>query len=168
MAGTLVKILSSELDGLSRRIVKFLGLGRGDVQTSYEANPYGVDANPIKDMVAVYMPTSDKGKTVIVGYINKSQIAEPGEYRTFSTDTNGVVQFYIHQKNNGTCEIGGSVDNLVRYTPLNTALSSQNTAINAEFAKIATAINSLAPGAYVVAPVSVNISGAKIDEIKTL
>ena len=59
------------------------------MQTSIEAMPYGVDSNPIKDMVAVYSETTGKGETVIIGYLNKNLKAEVGEFRTFSTDSNG-------------------------------------------------------------------------------
>lgn len=38
-----------------------------------------------------------------------------------STDANGLQKFYIWQKNDGTCEIGGNDDNMVRYSKLETA-----------------------------------------------
>ena len=153
-----VKIISSEIDSKVRRVIKFLRLGKYDVQTSFQVAPYGVDSNPIKDMVAIYGPTGEKGKTVIIGYINKNQVAAPGEYRTFSTDADGELKFYIHQKANGTCEIGGSSHNLVRYTPLNSALQT-------ELGIIAAAINAIVPGSY--SP-TLDITASKINEIKTL
>ncbi len=66
----LVKIISTEIDNLKRRVVKFFRMGKSDVRTSLEANAYGIDSNPIKDMIAIYSDTSLNGKTVILGYIN--------------------------------------------------------------------------------------------------
>lgn len=103
----LIKIISTQVDKLNRRVAKFLRYGKNDTQTALQAGPYGVDANPIKDMIAVYAPTSEKGDTVVIGYINKNQVAEPGEYRIFSTNENGQVQASVHLKANGVIVITG-------------------------------------------------------------
>lgn len=163
----LVQILSSAFDELQRRIPKFKRFGNADVQTSFEASPYGIDSNPIKGMVAVYSETSEKGKTVLVGYINKDQLAGPGETRLFSTDDAGVLKTYCWLKNDGTIELGGSVDNLVRFIPLQTAINSLQTQLNAELTKIQIAISALG-GTYAIEPIEVDISESKIEEIKTL
>jgi hypothetical protein len=163
----LTKILSSTLTK-SRRIAKFLRLGKDDVQTATEVGPYGIDSSPIKDMVAVYAETSKKGDTVIIGYINKNQLAQPGEFRIYSTDENGQQKFYAWLKNDGTIELGGALHNLLRFTPLNSALQGEVTAINAELAKIAIAINAIVPGSYTPTPITLDITASKINEIKTL
>ena len=49
-----VKITSTSIDELSRRIIKFLRLGRSDVQDSIQVAPFGFDSCPVKDMIAVY------------------------------------------------------------------------------------------------------------------
>lgn len=172
----LVKINSSDFDSVKRRILKFLRLGKSDVQTSMEAGPYGMDSNPVKDMIAVYAPTGEKGKTVIIGYLNKNQLAEVGEMRTYSTDSNGALKFYIWQKNDGTCEIGGDDDNMVRYSKLEEAFNELKT----DFNNLVTVYNShthtgvtAGPGSTGTTPAagqssSADITPAKIDEIKTL
>ncbi len=113
-----VKTISTEIDDLSRRIIKVLRFGKSDVQTSLEGMPFGLDSNPIKNLVAIYAETSEKGKTVIIGYLNKNQLAAVGENRFFSTDENGELKTFIWLKNNGTIEIGGDADNAVRYSPV--------------------------------------------------
>lgn len=163
----LVKIISTEADKLKRLVAKFYYRGPKDVQTSHQIAPYGIDSNPIKDMIAVYGETNVDGNTVILGYINKNVLAEPGETRVFATDASGGLKGYVWLKKTGIAEIMGNTDNAVRYTPLNTGLQNQNTAINAELTKIATALNGLVPGIYVPQPVSINISQSKITEIKT-
>jgi hypothetical protein len=64
----LIKIYSSTVDNLQRRVVKFLRFGKDDVRTSFQTGPYGIDHNPIKDMLAVYGETTKNGDTVIIGY----------------------------------------------------------------------------------------------------
>jgi hypothetical protein len=163
----IVKVISTDLDNAKKRLVKFLRFGKSDVQTSIEANPYGLDSNPIKDMVAVYSETSGKGETVIVGYLNKNLKAGVGEFRTFSTDANGNEKFYIWQKNDGNCEFGGTVDNMVRYQKLSDAMLQFQNKLIVQLNLISTGI-AAGGGSYVVGDVSIDISQSKINEIKTL
>jgi hypothetical protein len=163
-----VKVISSAIDNLHRRVVKFYRLGKSDVQTAIEAGPYGIDSNPIKDLIAVYAETGEKGKTVIVGYLNKNQLAAAGEVRLYSTDAAGEQQFYIWLKNTGICEIGGAGDFLVRYNELETAFNELQSKFN-------TFANSYTPGSPstlgtppTVSPSTADITKAKITEIKTL
>lgn len=149
-----------------KRTIKFRRLGKNDIQTSDEALPYGIDSNPIKDMVAVYAETGEKGKTVIIGYINKKQVAEVGETRLFSTNSSGVLQNYIWLKANGNIEVGGNTDNMVKYSPLNTAMQTLIANINIQLTAISVGIAS-AGGSYTPTPLTLDITGAKIDKVKT-
>jgi len=155
--------IKSTLIEKSRRILKVVEFGP---KTAIEVAPFGEDGNPLKDMVAIYSKTTEAGERVILGYINKNQISQPGEKRIYSLTPEGAVSFSIHLKGDGTCEIGGDVDNMVRFQALDTALKAQDNLINAELAKIAIAIGSLG-GSYVVAPVSTDISASKIEEVKS-
>jgi len=162
----LTKVISTIVYKAKRRLVKILGLGKSDVQTPFEAMPYGDDSNPIKDMIAIHLPTGEMGKSVIVGYINKNQLAAVGEKRLYSTDAQGNEKAFVWLKNDGSVEVNGNTDNLMKYTPMNAALTKQAVDINTELAKIATAIGTLG-GAYIAAPISIDISGAKVDDFKT-
>lgn len=151
-----------------KRLIKFIGLGSKDVQEVRQLAPFGIDSAPIKDMVAVYSETGVKGESVVLGYFNRSLLADSGEFRTYSVDSNGEVKFYIWQKKNGTCEIGGNTHNLVRYTPLNSGLQAFITDLKAELLLIQTGIIA-GGGTYTPTPtLGININGSKIDEIKTL
>lgn len=173
----LIKIISSEVQS-AVRIVKFLRYGKKDVQTSDQIAPYGVDSNPIKDMIAVYSQTSEKGETVVIGYINKNQLAAVGEHRTFSTDENGQLKFYVWLKNNGTLELGGSAKHLARYEELKTGFDAlkkdHNDLVDAfnthMHATAATGPPSIpTPGTGIPAiPSTASIDSSKINEIKTL
>ena len=174
----LVKVISSEIDNTKRRIVKFLRYGKSDVQTSFEAMPFGIDSNPTKDLIAIYGATGENGKTVIVGYINKNQIADVGELRLFSTDSDNAEKFYIYLKNDGNCEIGGDADNMVRYSKLQSAFDElkqdfnnhiQNwNAFSAAYAPGSPTTLGTPPTALTSQGSNADITQAKINEIKTL
>ncbi|KKN55741.1 hypothetical protein LCGC14_0579510 [marine sediment metagenome] len=173
----LVKIISTEIDDLTQRVSKFLRFGLNDVQTAIQTAPYGMDSNPIKGMIAVYGATSEKGKPVIIGYINKNQLADIGEARIFSTDENGVLKTFIWLKNDGIIEIGGDVDNMVRFSELKTAFNEMQSDVNT----LKTAISGWTPipndggaalkvalATWFAATLVENIDDSRIDQIKTL
>lgn len=175
-----VKILSSSIDLAKRRVVKFLRLGSDDVQTSLQVGPFGVDSNAPKDMIAIYGATSEKGKTVIIGYVNKNALAEVGGYRTFSTDSNGEVKSVVYLRSDGSIEINGTDDNLVRYAKLKEGFD----ALKADFNSLVTAYNShihittatvgptptpgaIAPTTSTGTASTAQITGSKCDTLKT-
>lgn len=159
-----LSIVKESIIKAGKRSLKVFEFG---AKTADVVSDFGDDSSPLKDMVAIYGQTSESGDSIIVGYINSNQIALPGEKRIFSLKDDGSLSFDIHLKNDGTCNIGGDVDNAVRYSKLNAAMQQQKSLINAELTKIQTAINALAPGAYIPTPITVDLSLAKIDEIKT-
>lgn len=160
-----VKLDSFRIES-SKRILKFLRLGKNDVQTAGESAPWGIDSAPVKDCIAIYGPTLVNGKAVILGYINKQQLADVGELHLYSTDSEGNEKFRIKIKNDGNCEIGGNSDNAVRYTPLNQGLQDFKDLLIAELIKIQTGIIA-AGGSYTPGVLTVTISDAKINNIKT-
>ena len=162
----LVKTISTEFDNAKRRIIKFLRLGKEDVQTSVQASPFGSDTNPPANMRAIYVQTGVKGDTFIIGFINTDLVAEVGENRFFSTDKDGNLIFEARMRNDGTFEIGGSVDNLIRFNKLNIELQKLIVSLQLELANIAIGIVGVG-GAYAPGVLSLNISSAKIDELKT-
>lgn len=168
----IAKIISSTIES-GKRILKILRLGKEDIQTSFESMPYGIDSVPVKDLIAIQMQTGERGKTVIVGYINKNQLSDVGELRIYSTDSQGVEKSFVHLKNDGTIkaegstiELNGNIDNAVKFTPLDASLQSQVALINTNFTQIAAVLNTLAPGAYVPTTVTVNINTSKVETVK--
>lgn len=172
----LIKTISTKLTN-AVRFVKFLRMGDNDIQEVEQVAPYGVDSNPIKDMVALYAPTLQQGNAVVVGYINKNQIADVGETRIFSTDSDGELKTYIHLLNDGVMEIGGDADFMVRFGPTKANIEELQNDIN----NLKSIISAWVPvpndgGAALKAALSSwygsalveQIDNAKIDEIKTL
>ena len=171
-----VKVISTKLDE-ARRFVKYLRLGKSNTQTSFQVAPHGFDSNPVKDMVALYAETGEKGRTVIVGYINKNQIAAIGETRIFSTDSGGELQTFIWLKADGTMQIGGDADNMVRFSKLKESideLKNDLTTLKQVFSSWVTVPNDggaalkAASATWAGTALTKNIDDAKIEEIKTL
>ena len=160
-------IAISRVKSAAAEFIKVLRYGKNDVVTANQTGPAGIDSKPVPGRVAVYAQSTTKNESVILGYINDSSETNPGEIRIFGTDDSGVEVFYLHIKNNGTAEFNGSADNLVRFAPLNTNFAGLVDDINAETLKIFNFINALAPGGYPRLPIVRDVSGAKIDEIKT-
>ena len=169
-----VKIISTRIVD-SVRLIKFLRKGKDDTRECKVSAPYGIDSVPVEDMIAVYSPTQQNGRNVIIGYLNKNAIADVGELRFYSTDADGVEQNYIHLKNDGDIEIGGSTDNMVRYSDLEAAFNRLKSDHNDLVSKFLAHVH---PGVTVgagstgvtptlVSPSPADISGAKIEEIKT-
>lgn len=153
------------IEGGKRALKVFeFGAKTGDVVTAF-----GDDSSPIKDMIALYASTSETGDSVVIGYINKHQVSEPGEKRIFSLKENGDVSFSIHLKNNETCEIGGNTDNAVRYSVLETAFNELKSSFNAHItnynAHQHAAPNGASPPTITSTASSADISGSKIEEI---
>jgi hypothetical protein len=144
----------------TRRIIKTLVYGFDDIKTGYEAAPYGTDSNPIAGMVAIYAETSEKGNQVIVGYLNKNQLAGPGEHRIYSTDSDGNLKFSIWLKADGTCEIGGNTHHLTQFEALKTGFDQLVSDFNAHVH----ASNGVPP----TTPSVASVNSAKIAELKTL
>lgn len=173
----LVKVISSRLDSLGRLLVKFTGSGRDDTQEVVTVSSFGIDSVPIKDLIAIQAKTQVSGESVIVGFILKNRIANIGETRIYSTNENGDVQQYIHLKNDGTADFGGTGDFLTRYSPmaatieeiqndiatLKNVLSTWIPVPNDGGAALKTAATSWAS-----TPLVENISNAKITEFNTL
>lgn len=182
---TLVKVISTVVQQ-GKRLVKVLYSGNDDIRQMRDAGPYGIDSNPLKDMIAVYAHTSERGKDAIIGYVNKNALAAVGELRMFSTSEDGAASFYAWLKNDGTAEIGGNVDFLVRYSALETGYNELRDDFNALVLKhnqflteykthVHTGVTTGAGSSGTTVSTQTNadqstadISGAKIEEIKTL
>lgn len=160
----IAQVISTEFNKVLQRIIKVRRFGKSDVQTSVEASPFGVDSNPIKNWVAVYAATSEKGKSVIVGYLNKNQLAAVGENRTYSTDAEGNLKFYIWQKNDGTCELGGDSNFAVRFNELKTEFNKLKASHNTLAQKWNSFCGVYVPGSPSTTGLPASLSGSTVTE----
>ncbi len=171
------KVISTNLNNFSQRVIKVLRYGLSDVQTPIQSTPYGDDSNPVKDMVAIYGKTTDSGKPVIIGYINKDNMADVGEKRIFSTDANGDLKTYVWLKNDGIMELGGDTDFMVRFSELKKVVDELQSDIGSLKSAFTTwivvpmdggAALKAVSGTWAGTPLTENIDLAKIAEIKTI
>lgn len=166
----IVKVISTKLQE-SKRFVKFLKMGKDDVQECNVAQPFGVDSSPVKDMTAIYAETGEIGNPVIIGYINTNQAAEVGGHRIFSTDSDGVEQIAIYLRANGIAEIGGDADFLARFNELkdgfDTLRSDHNTLVTIFNAHLHPVVGANTGFPTVTGSQSTaSIDSAKIDSLK--
>ena len=174
----IVKILD-----IASGFIKVLRFGKEDIVTPLVSLPYGIDSKPIKNKRGVISDTRKKGKNVILGYLLESEKTESGEIRLYATDDDAVEKFYVHLKKDGTCEIGGDVDNMVRYSKLETAFNELKenfnelvATYNSHVHPVPTATALAVPPATGITTITVlqgvqsvaDITPAKIKEIKTL
>lgn len=148
---------------LGKRILKVQQFG---AKSANEVAPFGIDANPIKGMTAIYAETSNNSETVVIGYINENQLANSGEIRLYSVDENKTLKSFIWLKNDNTIEFNGNSYSSVRFEPLKQGINNKDNLINIELAKIATAINAIVPGSYVPVNITTNIDSAKNEDLK--
>jgi hypothetical protein len=167
----LANVLGSVIRG-TRRIVQVSLFKKA--REIPQALPYGVDSAPVREMVAVYANTADMGNSVIVGYVYKDAVAEVGSIRLYSE--NG----YVYLRANGNLELLGDSKHMVRYEELETGFNSLkqsvtdltnafNTHVHATVASLGTPLPpTTVPTVIPAIPPTATITGAKINEIKTL
>jgi hypothetical protein len=168
----LANVLGSVIRG-TRRIVQVSLFKKA--REIPQALPYGVDSAPVREMVAVYANTADMGNSVIVGYVYKDAVAEVGSIRLYSE--NG----YVYLRANGNLELLGDSKHMVRYEELETGFNSLKQSVSDLTTAFNTHVHTVGalpiPPATVVPvspplapaiPPTATITGAKINEIKTL
>lgn len=144
-----------------------------DSHTAAQIAPFGDDSCPVEGMKGVEASTDDLGQNVVIGYFNRSILADKGEKRFYSLKSDKTESFYIWLKNDGTCEIGGDTDNLVRYSELKEGFDKLKEDLNDLVLKYNShthMVSELTSTTTSLAATSstADISDSKIDELKTL
>jgi len=130
----LAKYFSSIIEN-GKRIIKSKGIG-GSVMTTKEVGPFGFDGQPPEGWTAIYADTTNADESVIIGYINKNQVAGIGESRMYSVDAQGEVMATILCDALGRISLNGNAFSSVRFENLVTGLNANDNLINAELRKI--------------------------------
>jgi len=149
----------------SYNLLKVTRFGRADHQEAYICAPFGLDSIAPKDVKAVHAKTLNDGKPVIIGVLNKEIKADTGETRLYAVDASGAEIIDILLKKDGTAEINGTGEFLVKWTAMNTAQQATIGLINAELGKISGFFAGLGI-TYTVAPITLDLSGAKAGTLK--
>lgn len=176
------RYISAVITG-TRRILKVAGWGgKGDIRTAKEVAPFGIDSSALENMEAIYMASANGDAPVVMGYINKGQLAAAGECRMYSKDSSGNLVTYIWLHNAGGAgqiELGGTADNAVGFNNLKIEFNK----LNSKFNDLVSAFNSHVhataavgppstptpvPSVIPASPSAANIDNSKKNEIKTL
>lgn len=172
----IMKVISTEIVEQGRRWIKGLRTGTKDVRTASQATPFGIDSAPLKDMRAIFARTEERGRSVIVGYLLDNMLAQDGETRLFSLNSDGELQTYLWLKKDGTILLGGDAKNLARFQELKEGFDQLKADLNDLISKYNTHVHSgVTTGGGISGATTTtdtastaSIDDAKIDEIKTL
>ena len=170
----LVTVIQTTLTNAMRSVQALVSGNKttGISGTPTECLPYGFDSCPIPGIVAAYTVTENNRQPgVILGYVNKNQIAQPGESRVYSTDTTGTVKYFVYlQADKITIGTGTPANHFTQYEALNTALVTGGdalvTQINNQLTEIAAGI-AAAGGTYTPTDITLDISAAETTNILT-
>jgi len=158
---TFSKLKSSSIEQ-GKRILKVFQFG---AKTAKEVSPFGFDGCAPENWTAIYGETSNKGESVVIGYINKNQLAEVGGSRMYALGSSGEVVGYVYARASGVLELNGSEFSGVRFQNLVQAINAQNVLINAELAKVAVSIAALG-GSYAPGAVITNLASSESSTVK--
>lgn len=125
----ILTVTGGNFDKLKRWVTKAWNKG-SFTATGVDAGPYGSDTVPVNKTVGIYARTEKDGNEYFLGYLNTNRLAAPGENRQFATDADGTLKFYIWQRNDGTCSIGGEDNNAVKYNESKTELDALKKTVN--------------------------------------
>ena len=167
-----------------RRRIKVLVNGRDDARTPFESMPFGIDGVPPSNWRAIYAETPEKGRNLVIGYINQNQLSilNAGENHVYSTDADGQnIAAFIKLLNNGTMQVLGTGDFLARFNELQTGFNQLRTDLNNHITNYnghihtTTATIGSGPAVGVISATgststasNASIDNAKIDEIETI
>lgn len=143
-------------DGTSERLMLQVQMSNpNDIQTVEYVSLPGQDENPI-DGSTVYV--IDIGESYKIGIGVNDGITpamDTGEKRLYSLDAAGAIQAFIKMLKTGIIEVNGNGDFAIRFNALDTALQAMLTSLNADIVS-----------AGGTGGTTLDISGAKVDEVK--
>lgn len=143
---------------------RILKVDQYGAKTADDASPFGVDANPIDGMTAVFAESDTNGNAVIIGYIDKNKLAEIGELRLYSLSGEDALAAYLWLKADGKIHFNADTNFLVHYNELKQLLEQMENQINTELGKIQIAIAALG-GNYPKTNVMTTKDGIKCDDL---
>lgn len=180
LLGNLIEISSTKLDSYpgddsGDSIIATLKGSAENGETAQVHGGPGIFSNPAKSVKGVRLRIGSID--VVISAINyKVPFPEtPGETKVFSTDGEGEEKAAAIFRTDGTIELNGSDDNAVSYADLKTALDNFKASIDSAISGaitghthpgVTSGPSSTGPGAGAAPAVTVDISAAKVEEVK--
>lgn len=148
--------VTTNKDGTNPRLMLQVQISNpADIQTVEYVSLPGQDENPINGSKVYIATVSESYKVAFAADDGVTPDMNTGEKRLYSLDDNGVIQAFIKLLKSGIIEVNGNADFAVKFDALDTALQAMLTALNADIV--------VAGGA---GSTTLDISGAKVDEVK--
>lgn len=143
-------------DGTTQRLLLQVQMSNPDDMQTVEYVPLpGQDENPINDSKVYILEVGPGYKIAIGADDGVTPTAAAGEKYLYSVDSAGAIQAILKLLSSGIIEVNGNADFAVRFDALDTALQNMLTALNADIV--------VAGGA---GSTTLDLSGAKVDEVK--
>jgi hypothetical protein len=143
-------------DGTTQRLLLQVQISNpDDIQTVEYVPLPGQDENPINNTKVFILEVGPGYKIAIGADDGVTPTAEVGDKFLYSVDSAGAIQAILKLLSSGIIEVNGNDDFAIRFTALDTALQTMLTALNADIVA--------AGGA---GSTTLDISGAKVDEVK--
>lgn len=154
------RTVTKNRDGTTQRLMLQVQLtGPDDIQTVEYVPLPGTDANPINGSKVFVMPVANSYLIAFGADDGVTPSTDMGENFLYSVDDTGTVAALIKLLKSGIIEINGDADFAVRFDALDTAIQTFVTSLNALFATKADASGA-------AGTLTLDISGAKVDEVK--
>ena len=150
------RTITTNRDGQNDRVMLQVQMTNpDDIQTVEYVGLPGQDENPINGSRVYIIEVGDSYKIGIAVDDGIAPGMDTGEKRLYSLSDAGAIQAFIKLLKTGIIEVNGNADFAVRFNALNTALQSMLTALNADI------VSAGGSGGT-----TLDISGAKVDEVK--
>lgn len=148
--------VTTNRDGTNPRLMLQVQMSSpDDIQTVEYVPLPGTDANPINGSRVFILPIANSYLIAFGVDDGVTPAMDTGEKRLYSVNDDGVIQAFIKLLKSGIIEVNGNADFAIRFNAMDTALQTMLTALNADIVA--------AGGA---GSTTLDISGAKVDEVK--
>lgn len=154
------RTVAKNKDGQNQRLMLQVQMSDpDDIQTVEYVPLPGMDSNPINGS-KVFILAVGPGYLIALGADDGvDPTSDTGENFQYSVDDSGAVQSVLKLLKSGIIEVNGNADFAVRFDALDTALQSLVTAVNS-------ALAGKLDGGGTPGSLTLDISGAKVDEVK--
>lgn len=152
--------------------------GEGSAEKSETAQVYGMHGfigKPVAGTKGIRIRIGSIDIIIAAYNYGVSLPDSPGESKVYSTDVDGNEKATLKMKADGIAELNGDADNAVSFADLQAALNSFKTSIDMAIASgitghthsgVTTGPGVSGPGAGAATPVAIDISAAKVNEVK--
>lgn len=141
----IIRHIKSSINNIKRRVFQSERYGKDDIVEIEQGSEFGIDSNPPKGTPLLTIKT-DRASYVI-GSISGFKESDYGEFRVFSTDSEGKeLKTFIHLLNNGEIHLGGNDYSAVRFEELEKAFNELKKDYNDLAEKWNTFASTYAPG----------------------